>query len=166
MMNDLILFEKAIDFLHEIGIETSEALLKEEACFLPGFMIKNGKILIDKNKVKYPGDILHEAAHIAVVPSAERPYLAGDTIGKRKDADAEEMMSIAWSYAACIHLNINPHYVFHEQGYKGGGASIVENFESGNYFGVPVLQWLGMTTTSKETPDLKVYPQMIKWLRD
>jgi hypothetical protein len=165
-MNDLILFEKAIHFLHEIGIETADAPLEEDACFLPGFMIKHGKILIDKNKVKYPGDLLHEAAHIAVVPSAERFFLEGENIGKRKDADAEEMMSIAWSYAACIHLNMDPHFVFHEQGYKGGGASIVENFEAGNYFGVPVLQWLGMTTTAKDSAAQKVYPEMIKWLRD
>jgi len=165
-MNDLILFEKVIDFLHQIGIETSEVSLKNEVCFLPGFMIKNGKILIDKNEVKYPGDLLHEAAHIAVVPLAERPYLEGENIGNRKDSDAEEMMSIAWSFAACIHLNISPHFVFHEHGYKGGGASIVENFESGNWFGVPVLQWLGMTTMSKDSKDQKGYPEMIKWVRD
>jgi len=165
-MNDIIFFEKVIDFLHEIGIETAEASLEDAACFLPGFLIKNGKILIDKSQVKQPGDLLHEAGHIAVVPLAERPFLEGENIGKRNDSDAEEMMSIAWSYAACIYLNINPHFVFHEQGYKGGGASIVENFETGNYFGVPVLQWLGMTTTVKDVTDQKVYPEMIKWLRD
>ena len=127
-----------------------------------GLYEKQWKNLIDKKEVKYPGDLLHEAAHIAVVPLAERPYLEGENIGNRKDSDAEEMMSIAWSFAACIHLDINPHFVFHEYGYKGGGASIVENFERGNYFGVPMLQWLGMTASAKDSPGPKVYPEMTK----
>jgi hypothetical protein len=161
-----ILFEKAVRFLNEIGIETLYKDLKEEACFLPGFLIADGKIIIDKTKVKFPGDLLHEAAHIAVVSSAERGLLHGENIGSRQDAASEEMMSIAWSYAACIHLEIDPYFVFHEQGYKGGAESIVDNFAKGNYFGVPVLQWLGMTTTSKNPVDTNTYPFMIKWLRD
>ena len=165
-MNDILLFEKAISFLHEIKIETVYREIDEEDCFLPGFLIEEGKIIMDKNKIKFHGDILHEAAHIAVVPTIDRTTLNGKNIGQRKDADAEEMMAIAWTYAACIHLNIDPDFVFHENGYKGGGASIIDNFKNGRYFGVPVLQWLGMTTTAKEKNDTIVYPAMIKWLRD
>ncbi|MEO8765023.1 MAG: hypothetical protein ABI416_12080 [Ginsengibacter sp.] len=165
-MNNTLLFDKAIAFLHEINIETSYRNIDEADSFLPGFLIEKGKIIMDKTKIKYQGDILHEAAHIAVVPAIDRGLLDGKNIGKRKDADAEEMMAIAWTYAACIHLQIDPHFVFHENGYKGGGTSIVENFASGNYVGVPVLQWLGMTTTSKEKNNTIVYPAMIKWLRD
>src|SRR6476659_315301 len=149
-MSDVILFEKAVRFLREIGIEILTGTIDTESSFLPGFFIEKGKIIMDKNNIKFPGDILHEAAHIAVVPSADRSLLDGKSIGKRKDAAAEEMMAIAWSYAACMHLKIDPHFVFHENGYKGGGASIVKNFEKGNYIGVPVLQWLGMTTVSTE----------------
>jgi hypothetical protein len=161
-----ILFEKALHFVNTIGIETRYEDLKEEACFLPGFLIAGGKIIIDKPKMKFPGDLLHEAAHIAVVSSAERSLLHGENIGRRKDAGSEEMMSIAWSYAACIHLNIDPHFVFHENGYKGAAESIIDNFANGNYFGVPVLQWLGMTTISKNPDDINTYPSMLKWLRD
>lgn len=165
-MNDVISFEKAIFFLSEIGIETVHETIDDEAGFLPGFLIEKGKIIMDKNKIKFHGDILHEAAHIAVVPSADRALLDGKNIGERKDAAAEEMMAIAWTYAACIHLNIDPHFVFHEHGYKGGGTEIVENFDKGYYVGVPVLQWLGMTSTSKEKDNKFIYPAMIKWLRD
>jgi hypothetical protein len=164
--NEYALFDEAIQFLQTIGIEIKDAFLEDEDCFLPGFLIKDGIILIDKSKVMYPGDILHEAAHIAIVPAAERYHLQGENMGQRSNADAEEMMSIAWSYAACIHLNIDPHFVFHEYGYKGAGASIVENFNKGNYFGVPVLQWLGMTTTENDNTNQKGFPVMIKWLRD
>jgi hypothetical protein len=159
-------FDKAISFLSEIGIETVYENIQDEDCFLPGFSIAKGKIIIDTNKVKSPGDVLHEAAHIAVVSSIERDELGGKDIGKRKDAAAEEMMAIAWSYAACLHLGIDPHFVFHENGYKGGGDNIVDNFKSGNYVGVPLLQWLGMATTLPGEGNVFTYPMMMKWLRD
>jgi hypothetical protein len=156
-------FEKALDFITAIGIEISFMELGEQLCFLPGLLIQNGRILVDRNKLLSPGDILHEAAHIALVPAMERETLDGETIGKRKDAPAEEMAAIAWSYAACLHLDIDPHFVFHEKGYKNGGASIVENFKEGSIMGVPILQWFGMTGTNGSGI---VYPQMIKWTRD
>ncbi|MBB1287313.1 hypothetical protein HRH25_23255 [Flavisolibacter sp. BT320] len=162
-MNKDHYFQTALSFLHTIGIETAEVSLNSEECFLPGLLIRNGRILFDREKLLYPGDVLHEAAHLAVVPAAERKQLNGPAIGKRPDAPAEEMMAIAWSYAACIHLNIDPCFVFHEEGYQDGGASIVENFKEGRYFGVPVLEWLQMTTTRGDGP---VYPAMTKWLRD
>lgn len=164
-MNELIYFEKALQFLNEIGVETSYQNIDDKDGFLPGFLIKQGKIIIDKSKVKFHGDILHEAAHIAVTPANERAYLNGKNIGERKDAAAEEMMAIAWTYAACIYLAIDPIFVFHENGYKGGGAAIVADFKKGNYFGVPVLEWQGMTVTVSEKNQL-IFPAMIKWMRD
>ena len=162
-MNNDQYFETAISFLHTIGIETAEDKLAPEDCFLPGLLIQNGRIVFDRETLLYPGDILHEAAHLAVVPPAERKQLNGPAIGKRPDAPAEEMMAIAWSYAACVHLNIDPYFVFHKEGYQQGSDSIVENFREGRYFGVPVLEWLQMTTTKGEGPH---YPAMLKWLRD
>ena len=156
-------FEKALDFIHEIGIETGFTTLAGNQCFLPGLLVEKGRILIDRDKMYYPGDILHEAAHIALVPSSERSLLDGETIGKRKDAAAEEMAALAWTYAACIHMKIDPHFVFHEDGYKGDGASLVENFEAGRWVGVPILQWLGMTG---KPGDAYAFPKMIKWKRD
>ena len=166
-MQDQDVFDKVIYFLDEIGIAVNYQELLEADCFLPGFLIKDGTIVIDKNKVLFPGDILHEAAHIAVVPGIERSNLQGKTIGSRSEAAAEEMMAIAWSYAACIHLKIDPHIVFHPSGYKGGGAGIVASFDKGEYFGVPVLAWLGMTNTpSVCAAGNTSYPIMTKWLRD
>jgi hypothetical protein len=153
-----------LQFINEIGIATEFRKVNEDECFLPGLLIENGKIIIDKDNLKYKGDLLHEAAHIAVVPAAERRSLHGYSIAKRNDAPAEEMMAIAWSYAACIHLDIDPSFVFHPDGYKEGAQNIIDNFRQGKYIGVPVLQWLGMTSTS--VSESKVYPAMIKWLRD
>jgi hypothetical protein len=154
-------------FLEQIGISVQHAELTGD-CFLPGLSIENGVVLVDREHLKYPGDILHEAAHIAVVPPAERNTLNAKEIASRKDNAAEEMMAIAWSYAAAVHLGIGPEIVFHEDGYQGGGSHIAENFTEGRYFGVPMLQWVGMCADGKRAEELKVnsYPSMITWLRE
>jgi hypothetical protein len=161
------LLERAIAFIRSIGIEVSYQTL-EENTFLPGLLIHNGGICIDAAKLKYPGDVLHEAGHIAVVPEADRATLTADAIALRKNNAAEEMMAIAWSYAACKHLEIDPYFVFHETGYKGSGHTIADQFNEGNSFGVPMLQWAGMTAEPKSAADfgLPAYPVMAKWMRD
>ena len=152
-----LIFEKCIAFLNGISIPTEFRKFNSPS-FLPGLLIEKGVIIIDIDDLAHPGDILHEAGHIAVVPSADRPGLNARSIGKRKNKEAEEMMAIAWSYAACIHLLIDPYFVFHTQGYKEGSTFITESCSRNDYFGLPMLQSIGLTTDS--------YPDMIKWLRD
>ena len=156
-----------ISFFHEIGIETRFEKL-DEPCFLPGLSIRNGIIIIDNEALSYPGDILHEAGHIAVVPAAERNTLSAAVIEKRDQREAEEMMAIAWSYAACKHLGLDPYVVFHDEGYKGGGSYIADNFANKNYFGLPMLQWKGMTLdeTNAARQNVPPYPCMLKWVLD
>jgi hypothetical protein len=165
--NDAVITGTLVRFIESIGIPVKYTR-GISGTFLPGLRIENGEIIIDEEQPFYPGDLLHEAGHVAVVPSEERAALCNENIGKRKDAAAEEMMSIAWSYAACCHLNLDPRVVFHDNGYKNGGASIAENFSQGHYFGVPMLQWVGLThdPAGKNLPaNATVFPQMIKWLR-
>jgi len=160
-------FDKVVAFLQSIGIPVRFCILEEDN-FLPGLRIAGASIAVDPEKLKFPGDILHEAGHIAVVPSAERDTLTHDSIAKREMKEAEEMMAIAWSYAACVHLGIDPGFVFHDQGYKGAGSHIAVNFRNGNYFGVSMLQWTGMARekVSEMNPGEPVYPAMLKWLRE
>ncbi|GEO10038.1 hypothetical protein [Segetibacter aerophilus] len=109
--------------------------------------------------------MLHEAGHLAVMPPAIRNEMI-DNLGNNPIHQGGEMMAIAWSYAACIHLDLDPHIVFHKDGYKGGGDTIVENFSNGNFMGVPLLQWCGMTYDEKRAREMnaKPYPHMISWL--
>jgi len=102
------------------------------------------------------------------VPANERASLTAETIGNRSTNAAEEMMAIAWSYAACKKLGIDPHIVFHESGYKGDGAGIVKNFDEGRTFGVPMLQYAGMTYEAKRAAEnnAAAYPAMQQWLRN
>jgi hypothetical protein len=167
-MHDPIIKNKILDFLNSIGIEIIFAPITEKT-FLPGLQIKGTAIIIDEDKWLYLGDIVHEAGHIAVVPTADRVTLEEATIGIRKDQGAEEMMAIAWSYAVCVHLQIDPYIVFHEEGYKGGGQSIADNFKEGRTFGVPMLQYAKMCIDPNgifKKEDQPCYPVMLKWLRE
>ncbi|WP_118953207.1 hypothetical protein [Taibaiella helva] len=159
-------FEKAVTFLRSIGIPVLFCELSAET-FLPGLLIDQGRILVDKALLRYPGDILHEAGHIAVVPPEERSRLTGDTIAARNNRAAEEMMAIAWSFAACRHLSIDPSFVFHDEGYQDGGSAIAKAFGQGHTFGVPLLQWVGMTAEVHKAEALEraPYPAMTHWLR-
>jgi len=156
------IFQQAVSFLEAIGIPVHFAKIDGKT-FLPGISILNGEIVVNRETLKYPGDILHEAGHIAVVPASDRSSLGENSIAKREMREAEEMMAIAWSYAACVHLGIDAKFVFHDNGYKGGGGSIADNFNEGRYFGVPVLKWVGMCNNPEEENG---YPEMIKWLRE
>jgi hypothetical protein len=150
-------------FLASIGLETAPVVLPE-AGFLDGLMISNGVLLIDEVRLAYPGDLLHEAGHLAVVPGAQRKLLYGNA----GSDPGEEMAAIAWSYAAALYLGIDPAVVFHPNGYSGGSQAILLNFSQGRYFGVPMLEWFGLTADKNTAALLQVprYPRMLKWLRD
>ena len=159
------LTKKIADFLNEIGIETIPAQLENET-FLPGILVENGKILFDEEKLKYPGDLLHEAGHLAVAPSNLRSGLSDQVNLPDVSMDAIESYSIAWSFAASVHLGIDPRIVFHKDGYKGQSESLLLNFSVGVYIGANGLQDFGMTYTGEKALGMPAFPQMIKWLRD
>jgi|SRR5687767_498350 len=157
------LVDRIVNFLIEIGLEVTKADLQQRT-FLPGISVDRGAILIDESRLLYPGDLLHEAGHLAVLPSHKRKQ-AQDNVSKKA---SEEMMAIAWSYAALVHLGLEPSVVFHEGGYRGWSEALIENFTQGRYIGVPMLQWIGITVDerrAKETGN-RPYPNMIKWLLD
>jgi hypothetical protein len=167
MVTNQMELDVTIRFLEEIGIPVYAIDTPVEG-FLPGLSIRDGAIHVHYPDLLYPGDILHEAGHIAVVPAAERKQLNQQNIAKRFMREGEEMMAIAWSYAACMHLDLDSRFVFHDNGYGGGGSSLADNFDNGYYFGVPMLQWAGMTLEEKHANGKKQqpYPAMQRWLRE
>lgn len=153
-----------IQFLNEIQINVRLQQI-EHSTFLPGLCLASGTLLIDLNKLLYPGDILHEAGHLAVMPPSIRNVLSDDL----PDIDMHrggEMMAIAWSFAACIYLKLDPHIVFHADGYKNESLDIIQNFSAGRYIGVSLLQWNRMTYDDERAKTLNVlpYPNMISWV--
>ena len=157
------LVDKIVNFLVEIGLEVTKVHLQQQT-FLPGISVDHGAILIDESRLLYPGDLLHEAGHLAVI-SAQQRKQAQDNVSKKA---SEEMMAIAWSYAALLHLRLEPSVVFHDGGYRGWSEALIENFTQGRYIGVPMLQWIGMTVDEKRAKEvgIKPYPNMIKWLHE
>jgi hypothetical protein len=158
--------QRMTDFVASIGIKTVFRNIEKETV-LPGLCIEQGELHIDLDKLSYPGDVLHEAGHIAVVAEAERDTLHDDNIPNRKDRAAEEMMSIAWSYAAAMHLGIAPEVVFHEYGYKGDSYGIISQIATGRVPGLPMLQYTGMSLEPgpAHAAGKQPYPAMQRWLR-
>ena len=154
-MNMSQALERILEFLSEIGLEAESCSLPDKT-FLPGIRVTMGKLQYDPEKLLYPGDLLHEAGHLAVLPPEERETLDGD-LGNEA---GNEMAAIAWSFAACTYLGLDLELLFHPDGYKGDSESLIANFSNGDYFGVPVLEWRGMTTSHGE----KSYPGMMHWL--
>jgi len=152
-----------MDFLERIGLPVRLGPV-EESSFLPGILIDRGVIVVDESKLKYPGDLLHEAGHLAVLPAARRNRLQFDA----GNDGGEEMAAIAWSYAAALHLGLDPAVVFHEGGYRGGSAALLENFSAGRYLGLPMLQWLGLAEDQRTAAagGRRPYPEMVRWVSD
>jgi hypothetical protein len=161
--------DKMIHFIRSIGIAVEEAPIHEET-FLPGILIKNGGLQIDREQLLYPGDILHEAGHLAVMPAHSRVQSYGN-IGEQQDAGVaggEEMMAISWSYAALRHLQLPIELLFHPDGYKGASDWFIEQYGKGTYLALPTLQWIGLCYDEKNATiyNTQPYPHMLKWLRD
>ena len=151
-----------VPFLEEIGLPVRFGTVGGDS-FVPGIRLQHGELVVDITHLTFPGDLLHEGGHLAVMPPERRACVDGDA-GK---SAAEEMMAIAWSYAALVHLDLDPAVVFHAGGYRGDSASLIENFTNGRTFGVPLLQWLGMTYEPTQAAEhgADPYPRMIRWLR-
>jgi hypothetical protein len=154
------LTDRIAAFILEIGIGIERtALDAPTAC--PGVDARYGVLLVDETSLAYPGDLLHDAGHIAVCDPALRSTL--QTIG---DDPAEEMAAMAWSYAAGRQLGLDPAVVFHAS-FRGGGEAMIEAFEHRGGVGVPLLEWFGMTLGAKAAAaqGAAPYPHMLRWLR-
>ena len=158
---------RIIGFLNNIGIKVVLGDVADET-FLPGIEVVDGTLIVDKVKLKYPGDLLHEAGHLAVSPALARTRLSGKVELTEAVPHLVELEAILWSYAACRYLDIDPGVVFHEHGYHGRSEGILLNFQMGLFLGVQGLEAAGMTLSPSEAAksDLQPFPVMQKWLRD
>lgn len=158
--------EKVLSFLDEIGINVVEKQL--ETSFLPGLSLGPNCLYIDFEKLLYPGDILHEAGHLAVTTSAERKIVGTDGMAADWPSQGEEMGAILWSFAAAKHLKLPVEFVFHPNGYKNESEWLISNFTNDNYIGLPFLEWAGLALgkVNAEKEGKEPFPEMLKWLRD
>ena len=153
-------------FLRDIGLTVRKDRLSAPT-FLPGIRIRRGELVVDETQLSQPGDLLHEAGHLAVAEPGRRTQISDKIEPGPGERGGEEMAAIAWSYAAAVHLELDPATVFHADGYRGGSESLLENFSQGRYVGVPLLQWMGLTFDEAQARErgLAPYPAMRAWLR-
>jgi hypothetical protein len=150
-----------LDWLQHLGLTVCLAPLGADT-FLPGVTLMPGGLIVDPDRLLYPGDLLHEAGHLATMLPGQRASAvsnAGSDMG-------DEIAAQSWSYAAAIHLGLPPEMVFHSNGYKGAAVSLVEIYRDGSV-GVSLLQWMGLTfdPTRAAAESVAPYPHMIRWLR-
>lgn len=147
-----------VAFLRGIGLEVEFGAIPS-GDFLPGIQMISSGLRIDLGALLYPGDLLHEAGHLAVMTPSQRISESLIT----SDA-AEEMGALAWSYAAALRVGIDPQIVFHEHGYRGQASQLLHDFAHGKAVGLPYLWWIGMTT-QPQPGEPSIYPRMLHWLR-
>jgi hypothetical protein len=139
-------------FVREIGLPLRFGTSAVDGV-LPGIVLERGTIVVDRDRA-LPGDVLHEAGHLALLP----PPARATAHGRLASAPGDEMAAMAWSYAAAVRLDIDPSVVFHAAGYRGGGNALREAYACGPAGpGVPILELRGMAEAG-------AYPAMRRWL--
>lgn len=149
---------RCLAFLDRIGIATGR-LDEGEAQLLDGLSIIGGRLLIDPAVPVWPGDLLHEAGHIAVAAPEDRARL-----GPVSADAADEMATIAWSYAAACACGLPLEQLFHEGGYRGDAIMLRKAFASGSHIGAPMLGFFGLCDPDRQPGD-HPFPAMKRWLR-
>lgn len=157
--------DRMITFLRDIGIPVDLVALAGDG-FLPGVVIDRGRLAVDLARLRYPGDLLHEGGHVALVEPALRPLLSADVTLPGVDSTQLENAVVPWSYAAALHLGIDPAVVFHDGGYRGHARGLLTTFGFGVYPGAALLEALGLTLSPARAAELGVapYPHMLRWL--
>ena len=161
-----------VQFLRRIGIPVHTAHLPGDT-FLPAVRIVGGGLDYDPQRLLTPGDLLHEAGHIAITPADIRPTLCDALDGQQPGAATDEVEAIAWSWAALVHLGLPGEVLFHPVGYKGQSAGLLMSYSLGVYPGAAGLAHLGLCELPAQaqalkrssTSDSSGYPAMLRWLR-
>lgn len=159
--------DRILAFLDGIGLPTAEAPV-DAAAFLPGVRVVEGVVVYDRATLRWPADLLHEAGHIAIVPAALRVRLTDQLDLGAEVEHAGEAEATAWAYAAIVHLRLDPALLFHDGGYGGHAAGLVQLYQLGVYPGAHGLALAGMTCIGEQARQAGVapYPHMTRWLRE
>lgn len=153
-------------FLARLGIPFAETPLPGPT-FLPGVEIRGGVVHFDRTRLVHPGDLLHEAGHVALCPPDRRAQIHGNVAASVPELAGTELGVILWSYAACLAADVPLDVVLHAGGYAGDAAWLRESFERGTYIGLPLLVWMGLCEdpAKARAEGREGFPHMMRWLR-
>lgn len=175
--------DNIVRFLGDLGFVVTRAVKPHPQGFVNGIYCHGMTMLINPGAMLSAGDLLHEAGHVATVPSQFREHMYGNFavsltphmnryLDEHDILEAEmtgdmvfrgllqsgETEAIAWSYAAAVAAGIPPRVVFHNAGYDGDGEGLALQLSLGQHFGVHGLHAAKMTTC-------RMYPKMLRWLQ-
>jgi hypothetical protein len=159
--------ETIVAFLNGIGIRTAPGPVPADA-FLPGVRVAAGTLVYDPAALRWPGDLIHEAGHLAVAPANLRHTLSDGIELPDTVPHYSEVEVTAWAYAAVRHLGLDPAVLFHEGGYHGTSPRLIQTFGLGVYPGAAGLARAGLTHVGPDAArqGLPIYPAMVRWLRE
>lgn len=152
--------------------------------FNDGVWLDGDLVVYDQN-VAHPGDLLHEAGHLAILPSCIRVHVKpGDletftqpqitrymrehpnAMAYPEDPvalacmNAGDLEAIAWSYAAAIDIGVNPGLVcanwFPDDESR---KTTLQLLKAGGYFGINGLRMAGFMNWTRDFPKLKFWRQ-------
>ncbi len=154
-----------VEFLLSIGIAVREQEIASS--FLPGIEVQRGELILDRERNTWPGDLLHEAGHLAVLPGRMRQTASGDLPSEAAVAHAGEPEATAWAYAALLAIGLPAEVLFHEGGYHGKSAALILTYSLGVYPGAAGLAAAGMIASPEDARAglAPPYPHMLRWLR-
>lgn len=172
--------QKVLGFLTEIGLpwEISEGA----SGFLSNCEIRAGKLYVDPGCTS--SSLLHEAAHLAILPGDFRHLCSGDLgqlqkamfVGvSRLDPDdpllrcmlqCSDPEATAWAWAAGTHLGLAETDIIADDEYDHGGEHMRQCLSMRAYLGINGLQAMGMTAVrvSAYRPHVPAYPKLTYWL--
>lgn len=174
--------EKAMAFLSSIGLDVK--VVPGASGFIQFIDIVNGGLCVDP---KAPASgILHDAGHLAIVPSQFRAFLSGnlyaglrrifeevDLSGLETDSPLQRALlqigdpeATAWAWAAGRSLGIPDELIIQDNEYNDGGADVRVQLAYRGYLGINGLSHAGFCVVRK-TPyrDLPAYPELAFWLQ-
>lgn len=159
------LARRILVFLQEIGLAVAEAPVPSDS-FLPGLRIVQGSLQVDLGQLRWPGDLLHEAGHLAVVPAALRATMDDALAELPPVPHGGEIEATAWAWAALQHLGLPSDVLFHDGGYHGRAQGLRTTFELGVYLGAAGLVSAGLAATpAQASAGSAPYPHLLAWLR-
>lgn len=160
-MNSTETTQTLLDFLNRIGIDLREGQVPADS-FLPGIRLVAGGLVVDRAALRWPGDLLHEAGHIATTPAALRARLDDQLADDPAIPHRGEAEATAWAWAALTQLGLPAGLLFHSGGYHGHSAGLALTYSMGVYPGAAGLAAAGMARLGGGDG----YPQLLRWLRD
>lgn len=156
--------EAVVAFVNSIGLPLVAGRPDLGPAFIPDAYcwIRQGVLYYHPTQA-HPGDFLHEAGHLAVLPGHVRSRAHGDVdalelMGPISGIDHDDASAIAWSYAAALTAGVDPWLAF-EHGFTDDelARNAFDEVRHHQHEGINCLVDIDMTT-------LALYPKMDLWL--